>query len=164
MRKILLGIIIIFLVFVISGCVSDSKRQDIIRSLKRNDIIKSNWKLIDKVKGISNKETKTFMYLYIYKDKNDKMYGVEVIPSSIDKDGTTKYNANVYEDVNKDESNSIVYNKDEAKNAEKIYKYSSDKKTRDTMIYKLNSNNKKKYNISYTKGMIFNKYQVVEDN
>ena len=163
MKKIILGILVIFAVFIISGCVSDTRNQVLLKVLKQNDVIKKDWKLKDKVKGRSIKENnKTFMLLYIYQNKNNEMFGVEISPDSEDKDGTTKYNATVYDSITKDDSNSKIFKKNEIKELEKVYYYSDDKSLRDLMIYKYNSNNKKKYLITYTKGMLFNEYQVLE--
>ena len=107
-KSISIIILLITMCFILTGCVKREYREEVLETLKKEDYIKSDWKLIDTTTddglfGATN-------YMYIYEDSENKLYAVVI-------DADSKYDeklyASVYENTVQNKIQKSKYDEDE---------------------------------------------------
>ena len=95
-KKTIYIFLMLFLLFSLSGCVSVSNREKIIKELKNENYIKSNWSFVELNYALSNSILfDVGGYEYIYKDNEDILYSVS-IPNELDDESYITIYSKVY--------------------------------------------------------------------
>ena len=90
MKK-LIGIIaiLIAIVLLLTGCVNKQKREEILKSLEKEEYIKEEWNLIDTYNDVGILGID--YYNYIYEDENEKLYNVSINANSSENEKISVY-------------------------------------------------------------------------
>ena len=144
MKKFVCICVTILSVFLLTGCVLDSDRNDILEQLTKENIIKKDWEQINYYieHGWSSGMSKTDGYGYIYRDKNGNLYNVYISDKSVKINDTDRaFTAQIFkidsvddtvETIDNCQSKCFTYNADETTEKNK---YIYDENTYD--IYKI---------------------------
>ena len=91
-------IIIICFIFLLTGCVSEQTRIEIIEKLQKEKVIKSYWEQVDEIVNDNSPVPSIISYEYIYQDEDDKLNQLTIFnPKSKEK----KINVTICYDVEK---------------------------------------------------------------
>ena len=106
-------ILLIVMLFLLSGCVSVSNREKILKELKNENYIKSNWNYIETNYAVTNSILfDVGGYEYIYQDSDNILYNVS-IPNELEDEFYIKIYSKVYKtEINnpyKDKEKILVY-------------------------------------------------------
>lgn len=103
MKKILYFIIMICFTLLLTGCVSNVIRTEILEKLQKEDYIKSDWKEVDTVVNSNTPVPSIASYEYIYQDKDEELNKIVIYNN---RDGEEEYNVTICYDVEKNINNS----------------------------------------------------------
>ncbi len=135
MKKVFRILVLLIGVFLVTGCVSEKAREDIIEKLTKEKIINKKWDAVDQFtdSGWSSGLKSTRGYGYVYKDKEDKHYVILIEGSSKEVDKKTReYKVRKYnvDSINYDAPTTdncsyecITYSNRQGTYTENIYKY-----------------------------------------
>ncbi len=157
MKKYLKFFILLLCIILLTGCVSEKAREDIIKTLTKNDIINKKWKRVDTITCKQNGGV-TFpgyiedYYDYVYKDKDDNYYLIRIDSKSLFHDNIKEYTISSYKVNQIDEL--IPYIKEEKSDLPvTVYLY-NEKGTYLNNIYIRNLSDQKDYLVTKEKKKI----------
>ena len=83
-KTIAIILMLIMMCFVLTGCVKREDREGVLKTLKKEDYIKSDWELIDETTDDALFGTNN--YLYVYEDRDNKLFAVVINTDSKDEE------------------------------------------------------------------------------
>ena len=157
MKKFIKFLVVVLSVFILTGCVSENDRNDILDYMVKEKLIDKNWKLVDTVvtSYYSTEFCITSSYDYIYENGNDKIM-VKIYGNKYDGYNFKSFTVELFNVIREDELVEIPENSNGCNGS--TYQ---DGSTYKNNKYVVGDKGLKKYKIDRTKQKKFIGYKII---